>query len=102
MTTVFVLRNQDHLYFDKRGEWTDGSDSSSLYRTPYKDEALNQKLELTVRHPDLRITLLSFQLDDKDRLRLPPQPECQPQATAHGAVAGEPAPLPQDAAGEPA
>lgn len=70
MSDVFVLRNQDHLFFDKHGEWTDGSDANSLYRTPHKDEALNQKLELTVRYPELRITVVDCQLDTKGHPQL--------------------------------
>lgn len=118
MTTVYVLRNQDDRYFDKHGEWTDGADSNSLYRTPHKDEALNQKLELTVRHPDLRITLVSSQLDDKGRPRLSPsspeplsrpgcdsnEPDTEPgseigtEAGAEGDL--NPLSLPQDITGE--
>lgn len=70
MSDVFILQNHDQCYFNKRGEWADGHDASGLYQTPYKDEALNQKLELTVRHAELRITIVKCQLDAKGRPQL--------------------------------
>lgn len=79
MSDVYVLRNQDHRFFDKHGDWSDGSDANSLYRTPHKDEALNQKLELTVRHPELRITVVDCQLDAKGRPQLGSEGDADPQ-----------------------
>jgi hypothetical protein len=73
MSDVFVLRNHDQLFFNKQGEWSDGSDAASLFRTSHKDEALNQKLELTVRYPDLRITVVNCRLDAKGRPQLMPE-----------------------------
>ncbi len=71
MSSVFILQNQDQQYFNKRGEWTQGEEAGSLYCSVFKDEALNQKLELTVRHPDLRISVIECQLDAKGRPQLP-------------------------------
>jgi hypothetical protein len=70
MQEVYIIRNQDHLYLDKHGEWVDGCDSHSLFRTAHKDEALNMKVELSVRHPQLRLTLVSGALDEKGHLAL--------------------------------
>lgn len=70
MSEVYIIRNQDHLYLDKQGEWVDGCDSHRLFRTAYKDEALNMKVELSVRHPQLRLTLVPGALDDKGHLVL--------------------------------
>ena len=75
MSDVFILRNHDHTYLDKHGQWVDGHDASSLYRAPHKDEALNQKLELTVRDVDPRITIVNCRLDDKGRPQLVPDTE---------------------------
>ena len=71
MSSVFILQNQDQQYFNKRGEWTHGEDAGSLYCSVFKDEALNQKLELTVRHPELRINVVECQPDTKGRPQLP-------------------------------
>lgn len=70
MSEVYIIRNQDHLYLDKQGEWVDGSDSHCLFRTAHKDEALNMKVELSVRDPKLRLTLVAGALDDKGHLAL--------------------------------
>lgn len=72
MSDVFILQNHDSLYLDKHGQWTDGRDANALYRTTHKDEALNQKLELTVKHPELRLTIVNCRLDDKGRPQLTP------------------------------
>jgi hypothetical protein len=70
MQEVYIIRNQDHLYLNKQGEWVDGCDSHSLFRTAYRDEALNTKVELSVRHPHLRLTLVTGALDEKGHLAL--------------------------------
>lgn len=68
MSEVYIIRNQDHLYLNKHGEWVDGSDSHTLFRTSHRDEALNMKVELSVRHPQLRLSLVTGALDEKGHL----------------------------------
>lgn len=70
MSEVYIIRNQDHLYLNKQGEWVDGSDSHGLFRTVHKDEALNMKAELSVRDPHVRLTLVIGALDEKGHLAL--------------------------------
>lgn len=70
MSEVYIIRNQDQLYLSKQGEWVDGSDSQSLFRTAHKDEALNMKVELSVRDPKLRLNLVTVVLDEKGHLAL--------------------------------
>lgn len=70
MQEVYIIRNQDYLYLNKHGDWVDGCESHSLFRTAHKDEALNMKVELSVRHPRLRLTLVSGALDEKGHLAL--------------------------------
>ncbi len=70
MTEVYIIRNQDQLYLDKQGEWVDGSESHSLYRTAYRDEAINTKVELSVRHPQLRLTIVAGALDERGQVAL--------------------------------
>ena len=70
MSEVYIIRNQDHLYLNKQGEWVDGGDSQCLFRTAHRDEALNMKVELSVRHPQLRLTLVAGALDDRGHLVL--------------------------------
>lgn len=70
MQEVYIIRNQDHFYLNKQGEWVDGCDSHSLFRTAHKDEALNTKVELSVRHPHLRLTIVTGALDEKGHVVL--------------------------------
>lgn len=70
MYDVFILQNQHQQYMDKHGEWVDGRESQMIYRTPHKDEAINLKVEHTVRHPDLRLRVISVKLDDKGRIQI--------------------------------
>lgn len=76
MTEVYIIRNQHQLYLDKQGTWVDGSDSHQLFRSRFRDEAINTKVELSVRHPELRLTLVPGVLDERGHLSLAPPPEC--------------------------
>lgn len=70
MTTVFIIQNHDQTYLTKQGEWVDGSDASALFRTSYKDEAINMKVEQSVRNPMLRLTVLDARVNAKGQLEL--------------------------------
>lgn len=78
MSDVYIIRNQDDLYLSKQGEWVDGSESQSLFRTSHKDEALNVKVELSVRTPQLRLTIVPSALNEKGQLVFQESPSaCQ-------------------------
>lgn len=63
MLAVFLLQNQYDQYLSKSGEWLDGADSKTLYRTVHKDEAINQKVEVAVKQADTRAKIVNgFQL----------------------------------------
>jgi hypothetical protein len=70
MSDVYIIRNQHQLYLDKQGNWVDGSHSLELFRTSQRDEAINTKVELSVRHPELRLTLITGVLDERGHLAL--------------------------------
>jgi len=65
MTTVFVIRNQQGLYLNKQQEWVGGTEAVSLYRTLYKDEAINTVFEVSSRDVYLRAEAISCSLDAK-------------------------------------
>ncbi len=81
MSDTFILQNQDQLYFTRQGDWVDGRDATALYHTTHKDEALNQKLELTVRSPELRISVVNCNLDSKGRPQLAADANARQDAT---------------------
>lgn len=70
MDPLYVIQNQHKLFLDKHGEWVDGSDSQTLYRTAHKDEAINVKVEHAVRSPELRLTLVPVTTNERGRLQI--------------------------------
>ena len=83
MSSVYVIKNQEDAFLDKSGDWASGLLAKTLYRTPHKDEAINQKVDITVKQPDQRLTLLEVNLNEqgvpvipeeyRKELDLPPQ-----------------------------
>jgi hypothetical protein len=65
MTQVFILQNQDKLFFGKNKEWVDGYDANAVFRTPFKDEAINQKVEISAKDYRQRLSILGCDLNDK-------------------------------------
>ncbi len=49
----------------KDQQWVDGRDARLLYRTTYKDEALNQLFEVNSKDVNLRIKLVECELNEK-------------------------------------
>ncbi len=76
MTEVYLLQNNDGLFLNKHKEWVEGSEANSLYKTAYRDDALNTKVELTVKNPGLRIKTLLCPVNDKG---IPCLPEPAPK-----------------------
>lgn len=65
MTQTFILQNQDKLFFGKNKEWVDGYDANSVFKTPHKDEAVNQMFEITSKDYKQRVKVIPCELDDK-------------------------------------
>lgn len=70
MTEVFIIQNHDQTYLGKQGDWTSGCEASQLFRTHHKDEAINMKVEQSVRNPQLRLSIVTGELNDKGQLQL--------------------------------
>lgn len=71
MSHVYVLTSQHQLFLSKSNEWIDGRDSARLFRTEYKDVAINQMFEANTRDVSLRIELLECKLDNKKNPQIP-------------------------------
>lgn len=84
MKTAFILQNQHKLLLNKQREWVDATDLKSLYQTPHKDEAINQKVEVNAKDYTQRIHLLECPLNDKGLPQIPEGalPEPLPKADA--------------------
>ena len=77
MKKVFILQNQQQAFLNKHNEWIDGREPNLLYRTPHKDEAINQMFEVSSKDYTLRVHLLECPLSDRnqpliDEEHLPP------------------------------
>lgn len=71
MTEIYLLQNSENLFLSKQQEWVDGSETSRLYRTTFKDDAINTKVEITVKVPSVRISIVSSIPDEKGNPCLP-------------------------------
>ncbi len=65
MATIFLLQNQYKLLLNKHGEWCDGREASTLYRSVHHDEALNQMVEANSRDYTLRLKILECETNDR-------------------------------------
>lgn len=79
MSEIYIIQNQHQQFLDKHGDWVDGRESQTLYRTTYKDEAINVKVEHAVRNADLRLTVIPAKLDERGKIALP---ESYPSSTS--------------------
>ncbi|BFM13973.1 hypothetical protein R50073_01560 [Maricurvus nonylphenolicus] len=93
MKQVFVLQNQLKQFLTKSGEWSDGRDANSLYRSEHKDEAINQQFEVSSKDYTLRISLLKCTLNDRRNPIIPeehlPEPMAMPDVEAEEAGTDE-------------
>lgn len=65
MNQIFILQNQDKLFFGKNKEWLDGYDANNLFKTTYKDEAINQMVEISAKDYQQRVKIISCDADEK-------------------------------------
>lgn len=65
MDQTFILQNQHKLFFGKSKEWVDGYDVNSLFKTIYKDEAINQMVEISAKDYQQRVNIICCNVDDK-------------------------------------
>lgn len=68
MTDLYIIQNQYQQFLAKHGEWVEQAQGPGLYRTAHKDEAINMKVEQSVRNPELRLTIVLCALNDKGHL----------------------------------
>ncbi|MDQ2076126.1 hypothetical protein [Marinimicrobium sp. ABcell2] len=81
MSELYILQNQDKLFLSKQKEWLDGRDRNSLFKTPHKDEAVNQRVEISAKDYTQRITLMLCPVDERGLPVIAPEdlPPAQPR-----------------------
>lgn len=65
MSELFILQNHDKLFLGRQKEWLDGRDPASLFKTPHKDEAVNQVFEISSKDYTQRIKVVSCKVNEK-------------------------------------
>ena len=65
--TVYIIQSEAGKFLDKDLAWVAAADANSLFRTPHKDVALNQLIEINTRDISLRARVVTCQTDDRGR-----------------------------------
>ncbi len=71
--TVFILQNQHQQFLTKSLEWINGCEANQLFKTPHRDIALNQLMELNAKDIQLRVKIISCELNKSGNPELPIQ-----------------------------
>lgn len=71
MKKVFILQNQDNLFLNRHSEWVEGREAASLFKTPHKDEAVNQVFEVSSKDYTQRVQILGCKVNDKNIPQIP-------------------------------
>lgn len=66
MSKVFVVQSDQGHYFSKHGDWLSGKDASQIFFKKYKDEALNQLIDITIKDVDVRARVIEVALSEKN------------------------------------
>ena len=62
---VFVIQNQHGFYLTRQNEWNDGHEAAALFKSPYRDIALNTLIEMNAKDIELRGNIVSVALNEK-------------------------------------
>lgn len=65
MKTVYLIKNQEQLYYAKDGTWLSYKQARKLYFNEHRDEALNTLIEANSKHTELRLSIEQAQLNEK-------------------------------------
>lgn len=68
MKTVFIIKNQHRHYLSRDGSWLDWDEQQHFKRCSNYDEALNTLIEANSKDIDLRLSVVSVEIDDKQKL----------------------------------
>jgi len=65
MNKVYVVQSADGHYYSKHQEWLTGKDVSQIYFGKYKDEALNQLIDITLSDVNVRAKVVETVLNER-------------------------------------
>ena len=67
LMTLFIVRDAIGNLLTKDLSWTMGCTTTELFKTPHKDVALNQLLELNASDIGLRAQIITCEVDKRNR-----------------------------------
>ena len=73
MSEVYIIQNQDKLFLSKQRTWQDGRELASLYRSPHKDEAVNEMFEANAKDYSQRVKLVQCPLNERGQPQIDPE-----------------------------
>lgn len=76
---LYILQNQYGQFLNRQLEWVESGERDPLFRTPNRDEALNQLIEINAKEISLRISVITCDADSKGNPVLP-QPSAEDSA----------------------
>ena len=65
MSKIYVVQSADGHYYSKHQEWLTGKDASQIYFGKYKDEALNQLIDITLNDVNVRAKVVETLLNER-------------------------------------
>ncbi|MFL0798607.1 MAG: hypothetical protein K6L73_14090 [Cellvibrionaceae bacterium] len=86
MSQVFILQNQNKYFLNKHREWVDGHDAGLVFRTPHRDIALNEMIEVNSKDVTQRIRIMECDVNSRNHPLIdeedlpPPAPKEEPVA----------------------
>jgi hypothetical protein len=66
MNTVYVVQSVEGHYFSKQGQWLSGKEANLIFVGKYKDDALNQLIDITLKNVDVRARVVETQLNARN------------------------------------
>ncbi len=65
MSSVFVIQNQQGQFLSRHREWVDNTQIQAVYKTPHRDLAVNEWVELTARDTAARARVVAVDTTSK-------------------------------------
>jgi hypothetical protein len=65
MNSVFVIQNQQGQFLSRHKEWVDNTQIQAVYKTPHRDLAVNEWVELTARDIAARARVVAVDTTSK-------------------------------------
>lgn len=63
--SLYLIQNQAGAYLDKQLQWPLIADPNQLFRTPHRDVALNQLVEINAKDISIRAAVVSCEVNEK-------------------------------------